>query len=88
MLTGRRYAQAGFLPVGRVRELRPEPDHVSVTQLDVQWEPAERTGPGSEGHAGITGLNQERASDGMSLKLHRKSLYGKLANETGVKALP
>lgn len=90
VLTGGKNALAGFLPVDRVRELRPEPDHVDVKNLDVQWEKALVSEPGHEGHCGIVGLSQERTSDGMSLKNHRKSLYAKLArlaNATSVETI-
>lgn len=90
-LSGGKYALAGRLPVDGVRTLRPEPDHMSVENLDVQWERATQPGPGADGHAGITGLRQERAADGTSLsKNHRKSLYAKLArlaNEAGVRPI-
>ena len=87
-LSAGKYALAGLLPVDGVRTIRPEPDHVGILNLDVQWEPAQQIGPGARGHAGITGLRQERTSDGTSLKNHRKSLYAKLsrlANEAGVR---
>ena len=90
-LSDGKFDLAGWLPVDPVRELRPEPDHPAVQNLDVEWERARQTGPGAQGHAGITGLRQERASDGTSLKNHRKSLYARLArlaNQTGVRPLP
>ncbi len=78
-LTGRKHDVAGFLPVGKIRELRPEPDHPGVQHLDIEWETAREQGLGAEGHCGITRLNQERARDGTQLRVFRKSLYGRLA---------
>lgn len=87
-LTSQRYGMAAFLLVDEVRQLRPEPDHPGVLNLDVEWEAAtELVGgvrmrvdkPGASGHCGITRLNQERSADGNSLKSFRKSLYARLA---------
>src|SRR5690349_20957706 len=39
-ITGGRYALAGFLRVDEVRKIRPDPDKVDVTYLDVQCEEA------------------------------------------------
>lgn len=87
-MTQNRNALAGFLLVSDVQQLRPEPDHPGVAHLAVEWEAARETidgmevlskRPGAAGHCGITRLDQDRATDGTSLKAHRKSLYARLA---------
>ena len=81
-------AIAGFLLVDEIGRLRPEPDHLGVTNLNVEWERAMEVvdghlvacaKPGASGHCGITRLHQEFAKDGTPLKVYRKSLYGLLA---------
>lgn len=88
LITGQKQGLAGFLLVDGIRRLRPDPEHDAFACLDVEWEPAEEmvagawqrcTKPGADGHCGITRLNQDRATDGTSLKVHRKSLYASLA---------
>lgn len=80
-LSGNRYDMAGHLPVGRIQEVRPDPEDPDAANLDVQWELArdESGAPialaGAEGHSGITGLAQVEALT----KPQRKSLRAKLA---------
>lgn len=91
-LAGSKYDMAGFLPVDRVREIRPDPEEPTAANLDVQWEAAVDdagapvTAAGAAGHSGITGLAQAETLT----KPQRKSLRARLAriaNETRVDRL-
>ncbi len=90
-----KYNVVGFMPVEAVRKVRPDPNDPAVHSLDVVWERAmiglgqtrvPDTRPGSKGHCGIEGLDQQgKDASGQGLKIYRKSLKRKLAalaNET------
>ncbi len=87
-----RHTMAPRLPVDGIRALRPVPDPVAVSPLDVVWhvlmkadgKPAPR--PGAIGHAGITGLVRPDAIPRSVYRSYRSQLVD-LARASGVVAI-
>lgn len=88
-----RVAYAAFLPVARVRAMRPDPDRPAV-QLQVCWEklladdgkPDSR--PGASGHCGIRGLHVTGHAHDKARRTSLRVQLARLANATRVEALP
>ena len=71
------YSAVARLKVEVIRAIRPEPDSADVPSLDVVWDDDVPSGPGWEGHSGITGLDR----GGGVTRLHTKSLRLQLADK-------
>lgn len=78
-----RFAVVARVTTTSTRQLRPNPDDSSIRPLDVCWDRLLQEQPGTEGHAGIIGLDQ-------GTKVQRRSYrvrLSDLANERSVQRL-